>query len=81
MFVEPEIQEEEKVMSDLVEDVNTGATQGGYLAEEMADREDRRTVGDPTVDNPRMRISNVNVYYDEKHAIKKIRHGADKVKK
>ncbi len=36
------------------------------------DREDRRTVGLPFVDNPRMTCRNVNVYYGEKHAIRDI---------
>jgi len=37
-------------------------------------REDRRTVGAATVDNPRMRAEKVNVYYNhgEKHAIKDV---------
>jgi phosphate transport system ATP-binding protein len=35
-------------------------------------REDRRTVGDPTVSNPRMTCKDVNVYYGDKHAIKNI---------
>ncbi len=33
------------------------------------DREDRRTVGESTSENPRMTCRNVNVYYGEKHAI------------
>ena len=38
----------------------------------LVNREDRRTVGTPTVDDPRMRAEDVNVYYNfgEKHAIK-----------
>ncbi len=35
-------------------------------------REDRQTVGDVTVENPRMICRNVNVYYDDKHAIKNV---------
>lgn len=35
-------------------------------------RENRETVGDVTVDNPRIRCMDVNVYYGEKHAIKNI---------
>jgi phosphate transport system ATP-binding protein len=34
--------------------------------------ENRQTVGQVTVDNPRMRCSNVNVYYGDKHAIKNV---------
>ncbi len=35
----------------------------------VTDRDDRQTVGEPFVDNPRISARNVNVYYDEKHAI------------
>jgi phosphate transport system ATP-binding protein len=40
----------------------------------LVSREDRRTVGFPTVDNPRMKAEAVNVYYNhgEKHAIKDV---------
>ncbi len=40
----------------------------------LVSREDRRTVGIPTVDNPRMRTEHVDVYYNygEKHAIKDV---------
>lgn len=44
----------------------TGAGQSGQT---MSDREDRRTVGEPQIDNPRISARNVNVYYGEKHAI------------
>ena len=35
-------------------------------------RDDRTTVGVPTVDNPRMTCRNVNVYYGDNHAIKNV---------
>ena len=38
----------------------------------MAPREDRRTVGDPFVDQVRMRCENVDVYYGDKQAIKNV---------
>ena len=38
----------------------------------MTPREDRRTVGDPYVDKPRMRCEGVDVYYGEKQAIKNV---------
>ena len=38
----------------------------------LVNRDDRRTVGEQTVDNPRMRCRGVNVYYGEKHAIKEV---------
>ena len=40
----------------------------------LVSREDRRTVGTPAVDDPRMRAEEVNVYYNhgEKHAIKNV---------
>ncbi len=38
----------------------------------LVSREDRQTVGDISVENPRMACRNVNVYYGEKHAIKNV---------
>jgi len=35
----------------------------------LVDRENRKTVGEQTVENPRMSCRNVNVYYGDKHAI------------
>lgn len=37
--------------------------------EPLVNRENRETVGQPTVENPRMSCQNVNVYYGDKHAI------------
>jgi phosphate transport system ATP-binding protein len=44
------------------------ATEGRVLV----DRENRDTVGEITVDNPRMTCRDVNVWYGEKHAIKNV---------
>ena len=38
----------------------------------LVNRENRQTVGDVTVENPRMTCRNVNVYYDDKQAIKDV---------
>jgi phosphate transport system ATP-binding protein len=38
----------------------------------LVDRENRQTVGDITVEDPRMTCRDVNVYYGEKHAIKNV---------
>ncbi len=38
-------------------------------ASPMATREDRRTAGEPFIENPRMTCRNVNVYYGDKRAI------------
>ena len=38
----------------------------------LVSREDRQTVGDITVENPRMACRNVNVYYGDKQAIKNV---------
>jgi len=38
----------------------------------LVSREDRKTVGDIHVDSPRMTCRNVDVYYDDKHAIKDV---------
>lgn len=42
------------------------------IANATIPRENRQTVGQVTVDNPRMCCSNVNVYYGDKHAIKNV---------
>ena len=47
----------------------TGALQSGSR---LISRNDRRTVGDITVKKPRMTCREVNVYYDDKHAIKNV---------
>jgi len=38
----------------------------------LVDREDRQTVGEITVDNPRMTCRDVNVWYGDKHAVKSV---------
>jgi phosphate transport system ATP-binding protein len=38
----------------------------------LVDRENRETVGDITVDNPRMICRDINVWYGDKHAIKNV---------
>jgi phosphate transport system ATP-binding protein len=38
----------------------------------LVSREDRTTVGEITVNDPRMTCRNVDVYYDDKHAIKNV---------
>jgi len=38
----------------------------------VIDREDRSTVGEVTVDDPRIRCIDINVYYGDKHAIKNV---------
>ena len=38
----------------------------------LTSRDSRETVGEITVDNPRMRMRNVNVFYGEKHALKNV---------
>ncbi len=43
-----------------------------HLASDTVERESRQTVGVPFVDNARMACRDVNVYYDDKHAIKNI---------
>lgn len=39
---------------------------------DLVSRENRQTVGEITVENPRMTCRNVNVYYGSKHAIKNV---------
>jgi phosphate transport system ATP-binding protein len=45
---------------------------GETASNKVADRSDRRTVGEIQVDNPKMVCRDVNVYYGEKHAIKTV---------
>ena len=40
--------------------------------QKLVSRENRKTVGDITVENPRMTCRGVNVYYGDKHAIKNV---------
>ena len=72
MSLEPALQVEERTVGNMIKDNMTDVTQRDYSAEEMADRDDRRTVGDPTVDSPRMRARNISVYYDDKCAINNV---------
>ena len=46
----------------------SGESQDGSLIS----RESRETVGEITLDNPRMRMRNVNVFYGDKHALKDV---------
>ncbi len=58
-----------------IRDVSSAKTEGLHRAGmngELTGREDRRTVGEPFVDNPRMTCREVNVYYGDKHAIKDV---------
>ncbi|MFH1982388.1 MAG: phosphate ABC transporter ATP-binding protein PstB [Pseudomonadota bacterium] len=41
-------------------------------SEKLVDREDRKTVGETLLDNPRLSCRNVNVYYGEKQALRNI---------
>jgi phosphate transport system ATP-binding protein len=50
-------------------DIPAGTASANDAAEKEAGRE---TVGDITVDNPRIVCRNVNVYYEDKHAIKDV---------
>jgi phosphate transport system ATP-binding protein len=52
-------------------DTNTPTAEQSLKPEKglLVDRNDRRTIGEIEVTNPRMRCLNVNVYYGEKHAI------------
>jgi phosphate transport system ATP-binding protein len=45
---------------------------GKENSREKVSREDRSTVGEQFVDNPRMTCRNVNVYYGDNHAIKNV---------
>jgi phosphate transport system ATP-binding protein len=47
-------------------------TEKGKMGRTLVARENRETVGDIAVENPRMTCRNVNVYYGEKQAIKNV---------
>jgi len=66
-------------MSTTVDSMNGGIPMDGAmepveekLSDKVIDRDDRRTVGEINVDNPKMVCLDVNVYYGEKHAIKTV---------
>jgi phosphate transport system ATP-binding protein len=50
-------------------DVNEESGEPRRRGRQLVSREDRSTVGEASVDDPRMACRNVNVYYGEKHAI------------
>jgi phosphate transport system ATP-binding protein len=55
------------------EQKTSGEAQAGDQKERvLVSREDRMTVGSIEVENPRMTCRNVNVYYDDEHAIKDV---------
>jgi len=61
-------------VGDMTEEQKTsGEVQAGDQKERvLVSREDRKTVGSIEVENPRMTCRNVNVYYDDEHAIKDV---------
>jgi len=66
-------------MSTTVDSMNGGIPMDGAMepveekpSDKVIDRDDRRTVGEINVDNPKMVCLDVNVYYGEKHAIKTV---------
>lgn len=52
--------------------VNMNEKETEQKGRSLVEREDRRTAGDPFVEDPRMSCRNVNVYYGDKHAIKDV---------
>ncbi|NJN47139.1 MAG: phosphate ABC transporter ATP-binding protein [Candidatus Competibacteraceae bacterium] len=66
-------------MSTTVDSMNGGIPMDGAIepavekpSGKVTDRNDRRTVGEINVENPKMVCRDVNVYYGEKHAIKTV---------
>jgi phosphate transport system ATP-binding protein len=61
-------------MIDALADDGKGPKSGVEMLRHTAtvDRESRNTVGDPRVDNPRVRATDINVYYGDARAIKGI---------
>jgi phosphate transport system ATP-binding protein len=53
-------------------EVDFEMTNKPQTGQKLVNRENRKTVGDITVDNPRMTCHAVNVYYGDKHAIKNV---------
>lgn len=56
----------QEMAEDVEEIPRSDASRSGR---KLVPRENRKTVGDPFMDNPRMRCENVNVYYGDNHAI------------
>lgn len=63
--------EEVDIEKDLREE-DTGTTPGVQDSPMLVSRESRQTVGDATVQNPRMTCRKVNVYYGDNHAIRNV---------
>lgn len=67
-----------KTTTESMQTLETGDKEAQYLQKTvergrtLVPRENRETVGQITVDNPRMACRNVNVYYGENHAIKNV---------
>ena len=70
--IEPSIDNKTRVFNKTMpEESLQKPTQAGER-KDLVSRENRHTVGDITVENPRMTCLDVNVYYSENHAIKHV---------
>jgi phosphate transport system ATP-binding protein len=64
------VQEKQQVLQR--SDANPTATTVSLRPKVAIDREDRRTIGEQFVENPRMTCRNVDVYYGDNHAIRAV---------
>jgi phosphate transport system ATP-binding protein len=63
---------DETALAGKMGEINSGKKTTGDAGRPRVSRENRKTVGMVTVENPRMVCRNVNVYYGNKHAIKNV---------
>jgi phosphate transport system ATP-binding protein len=71
--MDAQIQDKMKMEDETApDDVEVSVVETSEKGRSLVPRENRETVGDITVENPRMSCRNVNVYYGEKHAIKNV---------
>jgi phosphate transport system ATP-binding protein len=63
---------EETALAGRMAEIDSGNKSDGGAGKPRVEREKRETVGNITVENPRMVCRNVNVYYSEKQAIKNV---------
>jgi phosphate transport system ATP-binding protein len=70
--IQPSIDHQTSVFTKAVPDDGSQESVPTGERKDLVSRENRRTVGDITVEKPRMTCRDVNVYYDNNHAIKNV---------
>jgi phosphate transport system ATP-binding protein len=70
--IEPSIDKKAPVFTKTMPEESTQTSVQAEEKTDLVSRENRQTVGDITVENPRMVCRDVNVYYGDNHAIKHV---------